>query len=740
MGGQRPRGTERVLKLIKELAASHPAVDITGQTFDASFAFEQDDVKRHNMEAFPGYGKARGAEQDAQTKRRTLEINKLAFKIIKDVFKGVVIELDDPGFIPDEYDDDDSEQHVRTAQQIKERSPLAAIALDKIEKGCTSQGMVWIHLRTKILSYTGPTTLTKGALQQHTKMCNSIAEQARLYEEYGGQMLGTAKEMLQRNIEEANRNDKTGLKYEAFMTAHNGEESLVTYIGALRDFVKKTIVGVQELQAEKNGIPKVTANNVATTPSSTCPIHPQGKHKAEDCIMLKKLAQNNQGQRPGTPNKSQGQRPAPGHPSAFKRKDGPKVTFRQGDRGSAFKFKKGNTQDKRPAEQQRLDPEGRFKGKHFDKARWNANHVANHVTIAAPEAQQAPAPSVNGQQVANAIAAAMHINAFCVAPIQAPDTIEASTSESKINIESINITEGKMAEDEMKETETDEQKQASDIDEPVYSVYFDDSDDECPSMSSHDRELAVYNQHENEQVDEDMVEDDVPKLIADEDKEEIQIDGAKEQTEDAETRLHNDPGVYGIGPWWSNDPESFHKHADRALSKILDICTYKSAYKAGEIKDAQDMYEIKVQSLHTGIHEYITRLVMQTPLVDRWDLVTNIGLCVEHYVIQDWYNTHGTIKDMPALEDLEETHPVLLELKNVIHAQYATLKLEYDESNSEAESCDEKKQTVTDHDVFGTDSEASDSSSSCPGMIGSDTDSADECQSMSSEDSSDSQV
>ncbi len=348
-----------------------------------------------------------------------------------------------------------------------------------------------------------------------------------------------------------------------------------------------------------------------------------------------------------------GKRPAPKQygGSSSTTKGTSKVTF-QG-RDSAFKHKTNS--DKRLktsasaiTARARLDPDGKFKGKKFSEDRWNAAH-AYHGHPQPTDASLASAAPTSDQQIADAVHAAVRVNAFCAVHIESEPSPQGAASPTKVDDKSLKIT---FDEDDFdtKDMQIDSACNMSKLDIDADDEKSDDDDSEEDLVTIYERKLLREQQLEmeadmqeeldyklymrrqqqlqmkadmQEELDADKSEDDQQKEPVDDKLEEPAKDDSKDADDSQE-------------PWWILDPEKLHGEIETLRFIIVNYVAEKSLYQNPAAELSNDAYLHYIETTGQQVHDIefqFDSLLDRTPQpAHRWQLID----LIEHNLIQNF--------------------------------------------------------------------------------------------------------
>ena len=379
----------RVIKQITDKANQLPTIDKLGRAQDAKWALILDDAARAADDSFPPDNRNGAIQHKDQM------INLLL--LIQHIFGPVYPDIYD--IQPDWYDNDDDERHVYDAAgAIVERFPLVPYALKQILDCATLPASITnTHLR-KLLKedLKGPVQASAAAITKHDLCCDGILRFWRAASSDAAVKSTESERVQELLMYVGNTYPDIKIAYDIFVNQNKAESSFVTLLTNLKTFVKNAIL--EKMAASSGKQPAdVSVHAVDAVPQGTCPVHPNGNHKAEECNVLKRMAQELHGPSPV-------HRPAPSGGTKSRHASGPhpSASRRPSKRPKTQAYA---AQAQLPTSQTQLDPEGRYEGNNFDDAKWRAQHPQQH----------------NETQVAQAMHAAFHVNALCVTPIPPVD-------------------------------------------------------------------------------------------------------------------------------------------------------------------------------------------------------------------------------------------------------------------------------------------------------------------------------
>ena len=263
-----------------------PLVDKdNGARLPAEFALIKDDNIRRMHHAFPNVATAAG--RLAHRKINTYMYNILVY-MFRHVWPDVADAVD-----KSEYDDDDSEFHIRDAlNNIVERFPFAVATLKAIEAHCfKGASLTNSEMRAAIEAYRIPKAATMPDSYAHNKLLDELRQMWRAVEQQPG-VKDTSSERyddLLNKLDQCSQDDRVGLNYQAFIIEHRkvpvSTKTLPLLIKNLKTWVHEQILHRQATQ--KGGKTVISANAI----TGTCPMHPGANHTATECRGLKAKTQ-----------------------------------------------------------------------------------------------------------------------------------------------------------------------------------------------------------------------------------------------------------------------------------------------------------------------------------------------------------------------------------------------------------------------------------------------------------------
>jgi hypothetical protein len=263
-----------------------PLVDKdNGARLPAEFALIKDDNIRRMHHAFPNVATAAG--RLAHRKINTYMYNILVY-MFRHVWPDVADAVD-----KSEYDDDDSEFHIRDAlNNIVERFPFAVATLKAIEAHCfKGASLTNSEMRAAIEAYRIPKAATMPDSYAHNKLLDELRQMWRAVEQQPG-VKDTSSERyddLLNRLDQCSQDDRVGLNYQAFIIEHRklpvSTKTLPLLIKNLKTWVHEQILHRQATQ--KGGKTVISANAI----TGTCPMHPGANHTATECRGLKAKTQ-----------------------------------------------------------------------------------------------------------------------------------------------------------------------------------------------------------------------------------------------------------------------------------------------------------------------------------------------------------------------------------------------------------------------------------------------------------------
>ena len=230
-----------------------PLVDKdNGARLPAEFALIKDDNIRRMHHAFPNVATAAG--RLAHRKINTYMYNILVY-MFRHVWPDVADAVD-----KSEYDDDDSEFHIRDAlNNIVERFPFAVATLKAIEAHCfKGASLTNSEMRAAIEAYRIPNTTTMSASHAHDTQLDDLRHQWRAVEQQPGvdSTTGERFDDLLNTLDMRSRNDRVGLNYQAFIIEHRklpvSTKTLPLLIKNLKKWVPEQILHRQATQKPRH--------------------------------------------------------------------------------------------------------------------------------------------------------------------------------------------------------------------------------------------------------------------------------------------------------------------------------------------------------------------------------------------------------------------------------------------------------------------------------------------------------
>jgi predicted transcriptional regulator len=333
------KAIEDLFRRIEQL----PLVDKdNGARLPAEFALIKDDDIRRLHHTFPDVATAAGRLKHRKT---NASLRNILIHIFRTVWPDIVDAVD-----VSEYDDDNSEFHIRDAlSNIVERFPFAVATLKAIEAHCfKGASLTNSEMRAAIETYRIPNAATMSESHAHNTRLDDLRYQWRAVEQQPG-VGGTSGERyddLLNKLDQRSQNDRVGLNYQAFIIEHRklpvSTKTLPLLIKNLKTWVHEQILHRQATQ--KGGTTVISANAI----TGTCPMHPGANHTAADCRGLKAKTQGASSTNKTYVHKNQGQDKTKKYHGKGKERslDEGKVRFDQ-DKGKAGSRYQGSSSFKR---------------------------------------------------------------------------------------------------------------------------------------------------------------------------------------------------------------------------------------------------------------------------------------------------------------------------------------------------------------------------------------------------------
>lgn len=259
-----------------------PLVDKdNGARLPTEFVLIKNDDTRRLHHTFPDVATAAGRLKHRKT---NAAFRNILIQIFRNVWPDIVDAVD-----VSEYDDDDSEFHIRDAlSNIVERFPFAVATLKAIEEHCfKGASLTNSEMRAAIEAYKIPNAATMSESYAHNKRLDDLRDQWKAVEQQPGvdRTSGERFDDLLNMLDMRSRNDRVGLNYQAFIIEHRklpvSTKTLPLLIKNLKKWVHEQILHRQATQ--KGGTTVISANATDTG----CPMHPGANHTAADCRGLK---------------------------------------------------------------------------------------------------------------------------------------------------------------------------------------------------------------------------------------------------------------------------------------------------------------------------------------------------------------------------------------------------------------------------------------------------------------------
>jgi hypothetical protein len=259
-----------------------PLVDKdNGARLPTEFVLIKNDDTRRLHHTFPDVATAAGRLKHRKT---NAAFRNILIQIFRNVWPDIVDAVD-----VSEYDDDDSEFHIRDAlSNIVERFPFAVATLKAIEEHCfKGASLTNSEMRAAIEAYKIPNSATMSESYAHNKRLDDLRDQWKAVEQQPGvdRTSGERFDDLLNMLDMRSRNDRVGLNYQAFIIEHRklqvSTKTLPLLIKNLKKWVHEQILHRQATQ--KGGTTVISANATDTG----CPMHPGANHTAADCRGLK---------------------------------------------------------------------------------------------------------------------------------------------------------------------------------------------------------------------------------------------------------------------------------------------------------------------------------------------------------------------------------------------------------------------------------------------------------------------